>query len=80
MGGGKGVGLDFGATYGSGQLPLEYKVIEAKKTWPMFPKNKIDKVHRNIFPNCSTKINFDSQGKHILGHKNYQEGKSYLII
>lgn len=67
MGGGAGRGLDFGATYGSGKLPLEFNVKEATQ-------------HREIFPGRTTILNEDAQGKHIPGHKNYQNGKSFLTI
>lgn len=67
MGGGAGRGLNFGATYGSGQLSLRHKT--------RFPPK-----HRKVFPGCTTKLNEDAQGKHIPGHKNFQKGKSYLSI
>lgn len=67
MGGGAGRGLDFGATFGSGQLPLGHQTEPPE-------------AHHDVFPGCSTKLNEDAQGKHIPSHKNYQEGKSYLTI
>lgn len=67
MGGGAGRGLNFGATYGSGRLPLEHNT-------------EIPPQHREIYPGCTTRLNEDAQGKHIPGHRNYQKGKSYLII
>lgn len=67
MGGGAGRGLDFGATFGSGRLPMGHQ------TNPPV-------THREVFPNCLTKLNEGAQGKHIPDHKNYQKGKSYLTI
>lgn len=68
MGGGRGTGLNFGATYGSGQLPIIYQTQAPKPQ------------HHIVFEGCSTKLNEDKQGRHIPGHKKYQEGKSYLTI
>lgn len=65
MGGGAGWGLNFGATYGSGKLPLRHQI-------------KLPPKHREVFPGCTTKLNEDAQGKHIPDHKNYQEGKSFF--
>lgn len=67
MGGGAGFGLDFGATYGSGRLPLGHQT-------------ELPAKHREVFPGCTTELNKDAQGKHIPGHKNYQGGKSYLRV
>ncbi len=67
MGGGAGRGLNFGATYGSGWLPLGHQT-------------ELPSKRREVFPGCTTKLNKDAQGKHIPGHKNYQKGKSFLSV
>lgn len=61
MGGGAGRGLNFGATYGSGQPPLGHQT-------------QLPPKHHEAFPRCTTKLNENAQGKHIPGHKNYQKG------
>ena len=67
MGGGAGRGLNFGATFGSGMLPLGHQT-------------NLQPRHREVFPGCTTRLNEDAQGKHIPGHRNYQRGKSHLTI
>lgn len=78
MGGGAGRGFNFGATLGSGQLPLMYETKLPPTRREVVPDSATR--HREIFPGCTTKLNEDAQGKHILTHKNYQAGRSHLTI
>lgn len=79
MGGGSGRGLNFGATFGSGQLPLRYQGERVAKPQAELRKEVRDE-HKEVFPGCSTELNEAAQGKHIPDHKNYQKGKSRLSI
>lgn len=63
-----------GAGYERGQLPIVLRnpVLEAIY--------REEHEIRMVYGKYSTKLNEDKQGKHIPGHKNYQEGKSVLTI
>lgn len=36
--------------------------------------------HRTVYGGYTTKLNEDTQGRHILGHKNYDQNKSPLSV
>lgn len=63
-----------GVSYELGQLPLVTRnpVLEAVY--------QEEHTVRIVYGKFSTELNEDKQGKHIKGHKNYQEGRSILEI
>ncbi|EOU1714965.1 hypothetical protein M1Z70_002380 [Clostridium perfringens] len=54
--------------------------IEAEVLKQKFQNAKIKEIRDFIKNNQSLKIEVGKQGKHILGHNNYIEGRSYLTI
>lgn len=54
--------------------------IEAKVLKQKFQNAKIKEIRDFIKNNQPLKIEVGKQGKHILGHNNYIEGRSYLTI
>lgn len=76
MGGGRGRGLDFGATYGSGQLPLEFAITL---------KNEITNVADKKLPKTITQTAVQigrSLGAAALNYdvKDPRNGKSYKFL
>ncbi|MFQ7566370.1 MAG: polymorphic toxin type 50 domain-containing protein, partial [Clostridium perfringens] len=54
--------------------------IEAEVLKQKFQNAKIKEIRDFIKNNQPLKIEVGKQGKHIVGHNNYIEGRSYLTI